>query len=52
MMKHLRKMSVSVTSPEKAMDTTTILYIVGSVFTGIGSILIGLSSSIDPKIEV
>ncbi|NLV46904.1 MAG: hypothetical protein GXY07_20680 [Candidatus Hydrogenedentes bacterium] len=51
-MKHLKKTSARVHVPEKAMDTTTILYIVGSVFTGLGSILIGISSSIDPKIEV
>lgn len=51
-MKHFRKMSACVARPEKAMDTTTILYIVGSVFTGIGSILIGVSSSIDPKLEI
>jgi len=45
-MKHIKTTSV----PRKAMDTQTILYIVGSVFTGIGTILIGISSSIDPKL--
>lgn len=45
-MKHIKTTSV----PKKAMDTQTILYIVGSVFTGIGTILIGISSSIDPKL--
>lgn len=49
-MKHLKITSVASRNPQKAIDTTTILYIVGSVMTGIGTILIGVSSSIDPKI--
>lgn len=49
-MKHIKTTTTTVRAPEKAMDTQTILYIVGSVFTGIGTILIGISSSIDPKL--
>lgn len=49
-MKHIKTTTAIARVPEKAMDTQTILYIVGSVFTGIGTILIGVSSSIDPKI--
>ncbi|MFA7692010.1 MAG: hypothetical protein GX117_07425 [Candidatus Hydrogenedentes bacterium] len=52
-MKHLKKVSARVQSPQKAaMDTTLILYIVGSVFTGLGSILIGISSTLDPKLDI
>ena len=49
-MKHIKTTTATVRAPEKAMDTQTILYIVGSVFTGIGTILIGISSSMDPKL--
>ena len=49
-MKHLKTTSTTVHAPEKAMETTTILYIVGSVMTGIGTILIGVSASIGPKV--
>lgn len=46
-MKHITKISKVQGIPNKAaLSTSTILYIVGSVFTGIGTILIAISSTI------
>lgn len=49
-MKHIKTTTLRSAHPKQAMSTTTILTIVGSVFTGIGSILLAVSASIDPKV--
>ncbi len=49
-MRHIKTMHAGTQIPRKAaMSTETILYIVGSAFTAIGTVLITVSSSIGPK---
>jgi len=49
-MKHIKPTSKTAGIPKPALDTQSILYIVGSVFTGVGTILIAVSGIFLPKV--
>ena len=42
-MKHLKKMTVVTNEPKTAMDTGGILMLIGTIFAGLGSVLMGIS---------
>ena len=49
-MRHITPTSKIAVIPKPAIDTQSILYIVGSVFTGVGTILIAVSGIFLPKV--
>lgn len=48
-MKHVRYISNASNLPATAMSTSNILFIIGTVFTGIGTILLSVSTVIGGK---
>ncbi len=42
-MKHIKKVSTRTNSPQAAMGTGDLLMLIGTIMTGIGSVLMGIS---------
>lgn len=49
-MRHITPTTKITRMPKPAIDTQSILYIVGSVLTGVGTILIAVSGILYPKV--